>query len=120
MENTPSSGVIKHGEYHNFKCNAAGSMYGKAGSPDIEPRKCLLEKFKIHCQKMSKLWRCWNCRGCKVVTDVNDKSCIPQTKEINGKYYKYCPILCNPDGLGGSNRCNKHSDYRNNLFKRIK
>ena len=23
---------------------------------------------------------------------------------------KYCPILCNPDGLGGSNRCNKHSD----------
>ena len=52
MENTTFSGVIKHGEYHNFKCNAAGSMYGKAGSPDIEQENVYLEKFKIHCQKI--------------------------------------------------------------------
>ena len=115
----PSSGVIKHGQYHNFKCNAAGSMYGQAGSPDIEPRKCSFGKVqdalpedRLNCGDAAIV------RGCKVVTDVNDKSCIPKTKEINGKYYKYCPILCNPDGLGGSNRCTKHSDCRNHLFKR--
>lgn len=115
----PSSGVIKHGEYHNFKCNAAGSMYGQAGSPDIEPRKCRFGKMQDALPK-DRL----NCgdagitRGCKVVTDVNDKSCIPQTKTIDGKHYKYCPILCNPDGLGGSNKCTQHSDCRNHLFKR--
>ena len=59
----PSSGVIKHGQYHNFKCNAAGSMYGQAGSPDIEPRKCLFGKVQDPLpEDRLKLWRCWNCK----------------------------------------------------------
>ena len=115
----PASGVIKHSQYHNFRCNSAGSMYSQAGSPDTEPRRCLFGKMqdassdaKLNCGDASIV------RGCQVLTDVNDMSCIPETKKINGKHYKYCPILCNPDGLGGSNKCTKHSQCRNHLFKR--
>ena len=115
----PPSGEIKHMRSHNFKCNAAGGMYSQAGSPDIEPRKCLFGKMQEPLPK-SRL----NCgdaaivRGCQVVTDVNDKSCLPRTKTIDGKIYKYCPVLCNPEGLGGANRCTQHSQCRNHLFKR--
>ena len=64
-------------------------MYGKAGSPDIEPRKCLFGKSSRSIRLEDRL----NCgdagivRGCKVVTDVNDKSCIPTNeRNIDGKY----------------------------------
>jgi hypothetical protein len=115
----PPSGVIKHSTSHNFKCNSAGGMYSQAGSPDIEPRKCLFGKMQESSETSS-----LNCgdaaivRGCQVVTDVNDKSCLPRTKTIDGKIYKYCPVLCNPEGLGGSNRCTQHSQCRKHLFKR--
>jgi len=115
----PVSGVVKHNEFHRFKCNAGGGMYAQAGSPDIEPRKCLfgkmqepLPKDRLNCGDAGII------RGCQVVTDVNDKSCIPEIKEIDGKFYKYCPILCNSEGLGGANKCTKHSQCRNHLFKR--
>ena len=115
----PVSGVVKHNEFHRFKCNAGGGMYAQAGSPDIEPRKCLfgkmqepLPKDRLNCGDAGIV------RGCQVVTDVNDKSCIPEIKEIDGKFYKYCPILCNSEGLGGANKCTKHSQCRNHLFKR--
>ena len=49
----PSSGVIKHGEYHNFKCNAAGSMYEKQDHLILNQEKMFIwKKFKIHCQKI--------------------------------------------------------------------
>ena len=81
--------------------------------------ECMYEKMSSPIGGNAKSLQCTTAkpiRGCKL-TDTEDVRCLNQIKEEKGKFYKYCPVVCNPGGMGGSDLCTKDSQCKSHVYK---
>ena len=116
----PSSGIVKHNETQTFQCNITNQMYSVLNSERNERRKCMHGEMSAPLGGAAKSLQCSaskRVRGCQPITDTEDARCLNQIKQENGRFFKYCPVVCNPGGLSGNDLCTKDSQCKSHVYK---